>query len=269
MARRDLVTRSDLRRALAVNALSKPLNVAVPAGVLVAGLLLGTRWLIPVAVGVYVLLALLTFFDEQEAERVGRRVYGTARGEVHRADVRRMAPPIAGQVRAARACGERIDETIARSEGSFSDLGGEVQGLVGAIEAIAERADRIYQYLATQDVAALDRRLAQLRAQGAASGPVWDALCEQRTALSELQAQLDRFYAQIEHMNASLNTVNAQVVQMSVATADADEGRLADQVRGMRDQVDTLSAGMKEAYGRAEDTPPLPSGGGPSGPAPA
>jgi hypothetical protein len=65
MGRRELVTRSDLRRALMVNALSKPLNVAVPAGVLVAGLLLGTGWLVPVAVAVYVVLALLTFFDEQ------------------------------------------------------------------------------------------------------------------------------------------------------------------------------------------------------------
>jgi hypothetical protein len=263
MARGDLVTRSDLRRALMVNAMTKPVNVAVPAGVLVAGLLLGTGWLIPVALAVYAVLSLLTFFDEKEAERVGQRVYGVARGQAPHVDVRQMAAPIASQVRAARACAQRIDETITRSDMSFSEVGGEVQSLVGAIEAIAQRADRVYQYLATQDVAGLDRRLVQLQAQGGASGPVWNALQEQRAALSELQVALDRFYAQIEHMNASLNTVNAQLVRMSVATADADEGRLADHVRGMRDQVDALSAGMKEAYGRAEDSP-SPPGGGPA-----
>jgi hypothetical protein len=265
MDRRELVTRSDLRRALVVNAVTKPLNVAVPAGVLIAGLLLGTGWLIPVAVAVYVVLVALTFFDEKEAERVGERAYRAGQGEASRIDVRDMAPPIAGQVRAARACAQRIDETITRSDVPFSEVDGEVQGLVSAIEAIAQRADRIYQYLATQDVPALDRRLAQLQGQGGAAGPVWNALHEQRTALVELQAQLDRFYAQIEHMNASLNTVNAQLVRMSVASAEADESQLADHVRGMRDQVDALSAGMKEAYGRAEDTPELASGSGPAG----
>ena len=40
-----------------------------------------------------------------------------------------------------------------------------------------------------------------------------------------------------------------------VASEDEDQTELAEQVRGLREQVDALSAGMKEAYGRAPDTP--------------
>jgi phosphatidylglycerophosphate synthase len=68
------VTRSELQRSLVVNALTKPLNVLVPAAVVVAGIVLGALWLVAVAVVVYAVLAALTFFDGREAERVGKRV---------------------------------------------------------------------------------------------------------------------------------------------------------------------------------------------------
>jgi len=77
---RQLVTRTDLRRGLVINALTKPINVVVPAAVVVAGLLIGVTWLIAVAVAVYAVLAVLTFFDEGEAEKVGKRLYGDRGG---------------------------------------------------------------------------------------------------------------------------------------------------------------------------------------------
>ena len=45
---RQLVTRADLRRGLVVNALTKPINVVVPAAVAVAALLIGVTWLLAV-----------------------------------------------------------------------------------------------------------------------------------------------------------------------------------------------------------------------------
>jgi len=63
-------------RGLIVNALTKPLNVVVPAAVIVAALLIAATWLIAVAVAVYAVLAVLTFFDEGEAEKVAKRIYG-------------------------------------------------------------------------------------------------------------------------------------------------------------------------------------------------
>jgi prefoldin subunit 5 len=261
MADKELVTRTDLRRALVVNAVTKPVNVAVPAVVVVAGLALGASWLVIVAAVVYVVLSALTFLDEGEAERVGRRTYGDRRAghEVQRIDPRRLAPPIAAQVEAARACETRIQETIDRSDSSLAAVGGEVDSLVRAIELIAQRAQRIYDYLATQDLGAIDARLRQLRGSTDASArSIIGALREQRDALADLQAQLTRFYTQIEQLVASLGTVNSQLVRMSVASEDVDERELTEQVRGLRDQVGALDAGMKEAYGRAPETPAMP-----------
>jgi hypothetical protein len=256
--RKQLVTRTDLRRALVVNAVTKPVNVAVAAAVVVAGLALSATWLIIVAAVTYVLLSVLTFLDEGEAERVGRRTYGELRAgrQPKRVDARRLAPPIAAQVQAARECEARIAETIDRSDASLAEVGGEVDSLVRAIESIAQRAQRIYDYLATQDVDAIDARLRQLRgADDPSSRSIIAAVREQRDALAELQAQLSGFYTQIEQLVASLSTVNSQLVRMSVASEEIDERELTQQVRGLRDQVGALDAGMKEAYGRAPETP--------------
>ena len=257
---RQQVTRTDLRRGLFVNALTKPVNVVVPAAVAVAGLLIGVTWLVAVAVAVYAVLAVLTFFDEGEAEKVGKRLYGDRGGasKAKRLDVRTLAGPIAQQVQAARDCEVRIQDTIAHSDLSFAEVGGEVDSLVRAVELIAQRAQRIYDYLATQDLNAIDGRLAQLQGSADPSAQaIVKALTEQRQALTELQGQLTSFYSRIEQLVASLGTVNSQLVRMSVASEEEDQTELAEQVRGLREQVDALSAGMKEAYGRAPDTPEI------------
>jgi len=257
---RQLVTRADLRRGLVVNALTKPINVVVPAAVAVAALLIGVTWLLAVAVVVYAVLAVLTFFDEDEAEKVGKRVYGDRGGvsKEKRVDVRTLAPPIARQVQSARESEVRIKETIQRSDLAFAEVDGEVDSLVRAVELIAQRAQRIYDYLATQDLDAIDSRLAQLQGSTDPSAQaITQALTEQRQALVELQGQLTSFYSRIEQLVASLGTVNSQLVRMSVASEDEDQAELAEQVRGLREQVDALSAGMSEAYGRAPDTPEI------------
>src|SRR3954469_10082631 len=135
------VTRATLRRDLAVNAATKPVNVVVPAGVLVAGLLLGTPWLIGVAAVVYVVLAVMTFFDEKEAERVGRRAYGQGSDPARpRLDAKALAGPIREQVLAGRTEAEKIDRTVRSSALPFAAVSEEVSRLVGALEATARRA---------------------------------------------------------------------------------------------------------------------------------
>ena len=57
-------------RALVANALSRPVNIAIAAGVSVAAAFL-TSWLFAVAAAVYVSLAAITFFDEAESTRAG------------------------------------------------------------------------------------------------------------------------------------------------------------------------------------------------------
>ena len=58
--------------ALVTNALSRPANLSVAAGVAVAAWF-STPWLLVVAAAVYVALVSITFFDEAEAARIRRR----------------------------------------------------------------------------------------------------------------------------------------------------------------------------------------------------
>src|SRR2546423_15384963 len=117
---RQLVTRTDLRRGLIVNALTKPINVVVPAAVAVAALLIGVTWLIAVAAVVYAVLVVLTFFDEGEAEQVGKRVYGDRGGSKEkRPAVRTLATPLPPPGQAARDCETNIPATDQRPNLSF------------------------------------------------------------------------------------------------------------------------------------------------------
>jgi uncharacterized coiled-coil protein SlyX len=128
---------------------------------------------------------------------------------------------------------------------------------VSAMEGIAIRAERVYEYLAAHDPRPVQARLSQLEGAGAESeSELAKALREQLAAYEKLSAQLQRFYDEMEHITASLSTVGAQVVSMSAAGGgEAGQRELAGQVRDLRDQVDALSAGMSEAYAAQPDTP--------------
>ncbi len=246
------VTRRDLQRALVVNAATKPVTILVTAAVAVGALLLGVTWLLAVAGVVYLALAALTFFDGEEAERVGDRVYGRARASSGRGakqlKTADLAPPIRAQVERARREAATVRRTIDGSSFSFSEVTTEIDALVQAIEKIAGRAQRVWSYLAAQDVHALDRRLAELESSPASAGTL-AALRDQRAALEELSGVLNRSLAQMEEVNAQLGGVNARLVRMAVAEEEAGEHALAGDVRGLREQVEASAAGLEAAYG--------------------
>jgi chromosome segregation ATPase len=252
------VTRSQLQRSLVANALTKPLNVLVPAALVVAGIVLGALWLVAIALVVYAVLGALTFFDEGEAERVGTRVYGESAKAVKpakQAELSKLAPPIAQQLGAARAEEARIHTAVTDADLPFEEVTSETDALVRAMESIAIRAQRVYDYLSSHDPRPVQARLAQIEGAGAET-ELAKALREQLAAYEKLSAQLKRFYDEMEHMTASLSTVCAQVVSMSAAgEGETGQRELAGQVRDLRDQVDALSDGMREAYAAQPDTP--------------
>ncbi|MBJ7330514.1 MAG: hypothetical protein JHC95_11500 [Solirubrobacteraceae bacterium] len=249
------VTRGDLQRALVINAATKPTAIGVGAAVAVGGLLLGATWLVAVAIVVYLALAALTFFDGDEAEKVGDRVYGRVRAGAEprkQLETKDLAPPIRDQVIRARREAKTVRDTIAGASLSFSEVAGEVDGLVTAIETIARRAQRIWSYLTAQDVAGLDRRLAQLEsAGGVPQTTVIAALREQRAALEELGDVMNRSLAEMEQVNAQLGGINARLVRLAVAEEEAGEHALAGDVRDLRDRLEATAAGLEEAYGAA------------------
>jgi hypothetical protein len=239
------VTRASLRRDLAVNAASKPVNVIVPAGVVVAGLLLGTPWLLPVAAVVYVVLAAMTFFDEREAERVGKRAYGKDRPD-RRLDPRALADPIRTQVLAARSEADKIDRTVASADLPFAAVSEEVDRLVSALEATARRAQRLYDYLAGQPrPAELERRAADQRSSGHAGAA--QALTEQATVLRSLNDQLMRAGAEMEEVNASLGAVHGRLVQAAVASEAERDAELAGDVRDLRRRLEGVTEALESA----------------------
>jgi predicted nucleic acid-binding Zn-ribbon protein len=237
------VTRSELQRKLVVNALTKPVNVSVPAGVAVAAVLVGVPWLLVVAAIAYVALAAMTFFDEREAEQVGDETYGRQRrSQQPRLETRRLAPEIRAEVEAARAEQARITETIANADLPFDEVGGEVERLVVAMEATARRAQLVRDYLVTQDIARIEARLAQASEETAA------VLRDQLAVLESLVAQLRRFHDEMEQVNAALGAMHARLVGAAVASQGSADAELAGDVRELRQRVETLTEGITEAY---------------------
>lgn len=254
------ITRTDLRRALAVNALTKPLNVAVPAGVAVAAVIVGAWWLWVVALLVYAALCAQTFFDEEEAERVGERAYSGDLPEGKRVDVKRLAPPIAAQLAAAKQEQARIRLAIESAELPFEDLGSEVAALVGEMERTAARAQLVYSYLEGLHPDRIEARLRELRrAQGEEpddpARKTADALDEQLAAYRDMRRQVERYFAEMEQTVAALSTIHAQVVRSGVTAEAAGQEELAGRVRELRGKVTAVTEGIAEAYEEAPDAP--------------
>jgi hypothetical protein len=243
-------TRAELTRTLAVNAATKPVNVAVPAAVAVAGLALHAIWLLPIAVVVYVVLAVMTFFDGREADAVAnrRRALRQADDAVQTA---RLDPRIGRFLDGALHEEQLIRRTIADSDVGYADLSSEVDDLVRALRSIARRAQRLCDYLATQDAAALEQRLRDLgalqrRSQDGDRAELITALREQLDTIGRANRQLEKFESDMEHTTTVLATLHGQLVQMSVAADSLGEQRLTEQVRGLREQVGAASQAMDE-----------------------
>jgi chromosome segregation ATPase len=231
MADRKPVTRSQLKRELVVNAVTKPLNIAVPAAVVVAAIVIGAWWLVVVAVLVHAALAAQTFFDEKEAEKVGDRVYGRRKQVLGP-----LAPAIRAQVDAARGEQAAIARTIEASDLSWADVRSETAQLVAALEAAARRAQPLSDYLERQDAAELQRRIADCR-----DPETGKALKAQYAELERLEGMLQAAFAEMEQVNASLKTVHARLVG-AAAGSDVD---LAGDVRELRERVETLTADLR------------------------
>jgi hypothetical protein len=251
------VTRRTLARELAVNAATKPLNVVVPAAVAVAGLLLGTFWLLPVAVLTFFAMLVATFFDESEAARVGRQTYARARGPAPtRLHAWLFAPPIAEKLALARAEEARIREALEAAPRGFEGLGEEIARLMSALDDLAGRAQRIYVFLREQDVHGVNRRLERVRAIDnsdpevrAASAQAATALEDQLAVTHELKRQLLRFDAQLEHIAASLGAIRGQIVRASVSEHSLADDDVATQVRTLQSEVAITADVLRDAYG--------------------
>jgi hypothetical protein len=239
------VTRRRLRRELAVNAATKPINVAAPAAVAVGAFALGAPWLLAVAAVLYVVLSVMTFFDEGEAERVGRAL--SARRALPGAV--KLDPDIRAQLDAARRQEARIVATAEHADLPFAEVRQEAARLVAAVEDTAARAQRLRDELDAQDRPRLEARLRQLEAgpPDAERAATARAVREQCAVLDELERRLEGYRGEMERVNASLGAVHGRLVQAAVASDEARGRELAGDVRELRERVETLTQTMAEA----------------------
>jgi hypothetical protein len=256
MTNRQLVTRKSLRRDLVLNASTKPLALGVGAAVAVAAFVVGTPWLLAVAVLAYVALVATTLFDPEEAGRVGRAAYRRANpSAVGRRQVPKgLAPPISALVKRAHVEERRIDSAIEASGLPFTDVSVEVEQLMSELERNARRAQVLWAYLEEQRPEELRQRLHALRKE--TSGDAETARSRQR-AFAALEHQLQvgetlrseyaRFVAEVEHLIASLGIVHGELVRISVADEAIAQDGLAGQVRDLRQRVGAVAEGMTEA----------------------
>ncbi len=140
-------SRGRLGRALVANAVTKPVNVAVPALVLGASALTGAVWLAPLALLCWLALAGITFFDEREAERLGRQRRARLRLQQRPTTGVTFVPAIAKRVSAARAARDAIQATAASWPSPLDELRADADAVVARIEERAVTAQRVHTFL--------------------------------------------------------------------------------------------------------------------------
>ena len=248
-------SRSEYNRALLRNALLTPFAVILLAAVLIAGILLDLVVpLLPVALVVYGLAAGRTYFDDDVATKVLERERGSRREQLERkrVDPNTLAPPIRDLVNGARQRESRIREAISRAEMPYAEVTGEVDAFLEVMEASAGHAQLLYETLAENPPDYVEQRM---EAEERAPGPgreyraeLVEALGHQLTVLRRMEVQLRRYYDEMERVLVELDTVRGSLVSASASTDTERQRALAADVRGLREEVGTLSEGMSEAY---------------------
>jgi chromosome segregation ATPase len=244
-------TRREYGTALIVNAATDPFNAIVLAGMLIAGFALGqTTWLVPLAILVYAIGVARTFFDKEEQERVLAEARAKRKGvAAPRVDAGTLAPPIASRITAARERQARIAEAISRAELPYDEVASEVDAFVRAMEGTGARAELLYEALAETPVDEVRARLNDLAGAGdPGKEQLREALGQQLKVLERMEAQLQRFYDEMDRMTVELDTIRGNLVSVSATTEADSQRRLAEEVRGLRDELGTVAAGIDEAY---------------------
>jgi len=250
MAERRPYSRGEFNRALILNSLTQPFNVVLLAVVLIVGLLVGAFLpVLAVGVVVYGIAAARTYFDGDEANKVLERERGKRRKalEAGRLDPKVLAEPIQQLLVAGQQRELRIRDAIDRAELPYTEVSDEVDRFIRAMEDGARRAQLLYEALSESPPSWVEQRLAQVRGDPTKAELV-TALENQLAVQRRMEAQLQRFYDEMERILVELDTVRGNLVSLSASTEAANQERLAGDVRGLREEVGAMAAGMSEAY---------------------
>jgi chromosome segregation ATPase len=243
-------TRGEFNRALVANALLRPFNVVLLAAMLASGLLLEIFLpLLPVALVVYAIGAARTYFDEEQADKVLARERRERRRELEQPALDResLAEPIRKLLEVAHHREARIREAIERADLPYGQVSAEVDRFVRDMDFAAARAQLLHEALSETPPIWVERRLGEVRGDPEKAELV-AALESQLAVLTRMEAQLRRFYSEMERMLVELETVRANLVSVSASAEAANQTRLAGDVRGLREELSAVAAGMSQVY---------------------
>ena len=264
MPSEELVTRGALARRLAVNAATKPLDVAVLGVLVVVGIVLDLVVVVgAIAIVAYLVLVALTFFDADEAERVGNELRGGGRAAstAPALDVGTLEPRI-GTTRAAGARDGRGDPRGHRAGRSP----------LRRRRHRRRRPRRRDGHLGAARAAHLHHARPARRAPGRTS-PAWSGrsrtcagapatpTCARSLPTSRpsatrpraLEDRLERFDVGMRRICASLGLLRTRLVEMSASEEEAAQRRLARQSRELRERTDLLAEAMAEVFADDDD----------------
>jgi len=225
---------------MSASALTNPTNVGVGAAVAIAGVALGTWWLLLVAAIVYAGLTAVTVRDER------RRLERATPAPAARA---RLSAPVAARVRAGIAAADAVRAAIADADVPLDDVAEEVAELQASMDALAARADGVQRYLAAHDPAKVRARMeAEAAADDTVRGRLAEALGAQLQALDRLRGQLDRLLAEMDHVTVSLEAIHAAVLGMGAAAGNWQGRDLSSRVGDLQAKVAVLGEGLDEVY---------------------
>ena len=157
-----------------------------------------------------------------------------------------LAPAIQRYLSEGRQAEARIREAVERAELPYVELGPEVDALVSVMERSARRAQLLHEALEDTPVTTVEDRLRRLESTD--KRELIDAVRQQLVVQERLQSQLTRFEDEMERIVVELETIRGSLLNVSASTDADNQQQLAYQVRGLRDEMTSVAAGMSAAF---------------------
>lgn len=237
-----------------LNAATKPLNVLVLAGMVVAAVLT-TPWVLAAAVPIYGLLIAGTVRDPKEADRLAA---GPQQAQLPGAkrSLQGITGPLRGDVIAVlneeRGIKAELERAPVRPDGVLEG----VEAVCDELIVNARRASEVDLYLRSVDVAGLQGKLAGESRPGrpALSADAAASIQEQLHVIEALGRRRAAFDDEVANLQASLGTIRARLVQARAEAAPPTVG--AADITELRDRMRALASGLAEAYGQNAESSP-------------
>jgi archaellum component FlaC len=244
--------RREHTRALLANALTSPFAIALFVSIVAVGVVVGASLALSLGLAavVYAIAAARTLFDEEVAERVlerGRGAPAEGRGEGPPLVLVGLAPEVRAEVEAVRERESRIRKAIETSDMPYEEVAAEVDIFAEEAERSARSAQLLHEGLADMPVDDVRSRLSAAE-RDPSQADLAEALREQLEVAERIESQLSEYHAQMERLCVELDTVRAHLLSTSVTTDSVNQRRLAEQVRGLREEMAAVATGVEQAY---------------------